>query len=94
MFVSSPLLAILSSSPHLHLLQQFVDDVGRFDVFRFGFEVEDDAVLQNLAGDASDVFNGYADAFIHQGAGFGSQYEVLRGARAGAPVDPFIDETG
>lgn len=51
-------------------------------------------MLENLAGDASNVFHGDGDAVVHQGAGFGSQDEVLRGTRAGAPVDPFVDETG
>src|SRR5918996_1600369 len=75
----------------LYVCEQVVDDIERGDPFALGFKVGNDAVAQHGRGDSLDVFDGNRVAPLQNGARFGAEDEILRGARTGAPFDVIFD---
>ena len=61
---------------------------------RFGRKVGDYAVSEDGAGDGEEVFAADHVAAMEGGAGFGSENEVLDGARARSPADELVDPLG
>src|SRR5262245_39535068 len=75
-----------------HIGQKPVNDVERRNAFTLGFEVGHDAVPKHGRGESLDVFNRYGVASLENRARLGAENEILRGARAGTPLDIVFDK--
>ncbi len=76
---------------HGSLLKKAFDDVFFRDALGFGLVVADDAMAEDVFCDGAHIFFVGGIFTVYAGMAFGTEHEILRGTRAGAPGDVVVD---
>ncbi len=76
------------------MIEELVDNHFDGDPFGFGAVSGKDSVAEGGQDQEFDIVGGDVASALEEGAGFGTEDEVLSGAEAGAPADPLVDEIG